>query len=1253
MIKRAMKWTGWLSASLAGIVTLLLLLFAGLFFTNSGLNVLVWGAQKTLPDFSVQSTQGAIFPRFTLYGIEYQEPSSSIALQLEQLTLAVNANCLLEPMICINEVIVSGLQLNVESIADSTSEPSERAAAPMTTMSTPVPIKLGRLTLNNIQLNLLGNQIDWQHFTTSGSLQGDRLTIDRTLWRGVRIALAEEPKEPSTATNSSSSDALPISLPEVIIPLRIELSRFELRDFLLEQASPIAINQLVLQAQAFQSQVDVKNMTLDMPELDASLTGRATLRGDYPLNLTFQSLLKLPEAKGQTLQFKASGSMAALSLEAQLAGLAQAQLQAKLKPLQPDMPFDITVQQLKAQWPLVGEGNYVVQAPLLNAKGGINDYQLAIEATLSGLDLPEMNLAVQGQGSSTQIALHSLLLKTLNGEIEGELQANWQPNIDWQAKLNVKQINPGLQWPEAQGMISGQLITSGKLTEQGGFDIALPLLAIHGDFRGYPLDIKGQLNAADPRGQGEYRVSTSGLTFAHGPNRLTAKGQLDQQWQMDIALSLKDLAKTVPDLSGQVTGQVTLRGQLAKPDIQLDLRAEQLAWLNEATIRELSLVGQLTPLPLPQADLHLSIADIHYQDQSIESLLLSLSGQQEQHHLTLEVNSPIVSSQLAITGRLTESTAWRWDGQLERMNIESIQGPWQLNHATEISVDLEQSRVKVAPHCWLQADASLCLEESASLGDSGAVQVALKDFQFSQIQALLPPETQIKGGFDGQLSAQWSTQAAPQVKLSVTLPAGEVEQNLSQPITLAWDAIELNAELANNGLKADWQFQITNNGHLSGNLHIIDVTKEDPQWQAGLKLTPFHLDFLQPLVGEFSQADATITADLSLQGAMLHPQVMGNIELTGLQLKGDISPIDIDSGQVTLDFSGYQAALNAQIGTPEGLLNATGEADWHNIDDWRVNSRMFADSLLVDMPPIVKMKVIPDLTLTMQPDVAQVTGSIHLPWGRITVEELPPSAIEVSKDQVILSKDLQPLSEQSRLPLRLETDLEIVIGDDFRLSAFGLEGGLRGRLNFTQRDRGPMVIGEVNILQGQYRSFGQDLQIQEGKILMNGPVDQPFVSIKAIRNPNNTQDGVIAGIQVTGPADEPMITIFSEPAKPQANALSYLLRGQDIDGEAGGDAMTMTLIGLSLAQSGKVVGRIGEEFGVQDLQLDTAGSGEDAQITVSGYILPGLQVKYGVGVFNALEQFTIRYRLMRDLYLEIVNSRESNTVDLLYRFEFN
>ncbi|MDF5637770.1 translocation/assembly module TamB domain-containing protein, partial [Vibrio parahaemolyticus] len=191
-----------------------------------------------------------------------------------------------------------------------------------------------------------------------------------------------------------------------------------------------------------------------------------------------------------------------------------------------------------------------------------------------------------------------------------------------------------------------------------------------------------------------------------------------------------------------------------------------------------------------------------------------------------------------------------------------------------------------------------------------------------------------------------------------------------------------------------------------------------------------------------------------------------------------------------------------------------------------------------------------------------------------------------------------------------------------------------------------------NVVDGSYRSFGQDLLIKEGKILMNGPPDQPYLSIKAIRNPDNTQDDVIAGVQVSGPASDPSIEIFSEPAMNQANALSYLLRGQDIDGEAGGNAMTTTLIGLSLAKSGRVVGEIGEAFGVQDLQLDTAGSGDDSQVTVSGYILPGLQVKYGVGIFNSLGEFTVRYRLMQDLYLEAVSGVDS-AVDLLYQFEFD
>ncbi len=82
------------------------------------------------------------------------------------------------------------------------------------------------------------------------------------------------------------------------------------------------------------------------------------------------------------------------------------------------------------------------------------------------------------------------------------------------------------------------------------------------------------------------------------------------------------------------------------------------------------------------------------------------------------------------------------------------------------------------------------------------------------------------------------------------------------------------------------------------------------------------------------------------------------------------------------------------------------------------------------------------------------------------------------------------------------------------------------------------------------------------------------------------------------------------------------------------------------------MGNIGEAFGVSDLKLDTEGSGDDSQVTVSGHITPRLELKYGVGIFDSVGEFTVRYMLMRNLYLEAVSGLNS-AVDLLYQFEFD
>lgn len=97
--------------------------------------------------------------------------------------------------------------------------------------------------------------------------------------------------------------------------------------------------------------------------------------------------------------------------------------------------------------------------------------------------------------------------------------------------------------------------------------------------------------------------------------------------------------------------------------------------------------------------------------------------------------------------------------------------------------------------------------------------------------------------------------------------------------------------------------------------------------------------------------------------------------------------------------------------------------------------------------------------------------------------------------------------------------------------------------------------------------------------------------------------------------------------------------------------MTSMLISLGVAQSGQLVGKIGETFGISDLALDTQGVGDKSQVVVSGKITNDLQVKYGVGIFDSLATLTLRYRLMPRLYLEAV-SGVNQAIDLLYQFEF-
>ncbi|MGR5141935.1 autotransporter assembly complex protein TamB [Photobacterium sp. DNB23_23_1] len=1250
-----MIWVKRSAIALLALLMVAVIAIAALLYTPAGIKVAVWGAQKVLPSLSVGASNGSLLNGFSLQQVNYSD--DSIDLSLAQLALDIEDSCLLAPAVCISELAVSGVRFSMPELPPSTEEVEEEVPAePMTEFSLPIPITLSRLVLDDIELNVLGNKVAWQHFSSAADMLGDTLTLKPTDWKNIDLTLAPASAEPKEVAEPMVTAPQPIVLPDVIIPLSVNIQRFTVEAFTLHGETPQTVEKLELIAKAKGSEVVVEKLEVSAPQAGLKAKAKIELVDDYPLALKADVAINMDPLKDHHLELNADGSVANLILDARVKGTVDAWLKGSLSALDPALPFELTLESQHLQWPIESEPDFEVKETKLLAQGSLDGYSFTLKSQIDGKPMPAVGAELTGKGSLENIELSRLAVDTLGGSISGNAKVSWKDLVNWQGELAFDHLQPGLEWQDVPGDLSGKLRTSGGLTQHGGWFVELPELVVDGVVMEQQLDLVGQLSAKDTSGKGELQLDTQGLVLKHGPNGFSAKGRLTKAWDMSADINAPDLSQSLPGLRGSVQGNIQLKGKMAEPNLDVDLVGEALGWEELASLEKLTLKGQITPMPTLDADVSLTASGGRYDSFTLKDLSLLLQGNEKQHQLVLDVNAEPVSAALRLQGELDRDKGWR--GALQQGEIDTDLGVWKLDRSTALGYRFDKQLASVAAHCWEQdrGKAALCLTQNMEAGTSGRAKVALSNVSFDMLTPYLPDTVELQGSAGAEVEVAWAPKSTPYVRASVNLPAGSVTQQQDpdlDPVIVAWDKVAVNAEVKQDTLIADWLFAIRNNGDLSGRAKVMSLSGEQ-QLDAHVKLDSFMLGFLKPLLMDYHSFDGQVEADLSVTGPVMHPAVNGLLKVSNVKASGRTVPVDIDKADITATFSGYQARLSGEVVTPDGKLNITGDGNWQDLANWRGQLGVNGRELEVTVPPLLAVKVSPDLMIKATPQQAEITGSVGIPWGRITVDQLPESAVSVSDDEILLNADLQPVETEKSIPFNLKTNVLVRIGNDVKLSAFGLKAGLVGDLNVRQDEKGPLVYGEINLRDGTYRSFAQELVIRKGQILFNGPADQPYLSIEAIRDPDNIEDDVIAGLRVTGPADEPRVDIFSDPAMPQQNALSYILRGKDLDSESGdsSDAMATTLLTMGLAQSGQLVGNVGEAFGVQDLSLDTSGSGDDTQVTVSGYIAPGLQVKYGVGIFNSIPEFTVRYRLMKDLYVEVVSGLDS-AADLLYQFEFN
>ncbi|MFJ3004221.1 autotransporter assembly complex protein TamB [Serratia liquefaciens] len=1263
-----------------GFLIVLLLLVGAVAYllgTTSGLHMTLNAAARWVPGLDIASVSGG-WRDLTLKGVKYQMPG--VTVNAGQFHLSLDLACFKNSSLCVNALTAQDVDVVVKTKEMTPSAPVEETSEPTTNLSTPYPITLRILTLNNVKVSVDDTAISLGEFRTGAQWQERALTLLPTKISGLLIALPKTPQNPlpeaiqpavevakkmgeqvdkaakpapvpeekplgETLKELFAKPLLP-DLPEIRLPLDITVKEISGEQLRLTGDTEVLITSLLLQASTQDQHIKLDNFDVKSPQGTLSAQGQATLTGSWPVEMVANSTLNIEPLKGEKVKLNVGGGLREeLKVALNLSGPVGAQLDVQTQLAEVGLPLALTLQSKQLKWPLSGEAQYQVNDFRLRFNGKATDYALSTRANIKGQDLPPAVLTLDGKGNVEQFKLDRLRLAALQGNTDLTALVDWSKAISWNSQLTLSGINTAKQWPEWPAKLDGKITTRGSL-HGGSWQLQVPLLQLDGNVKQNKVTARGTLsgNAA-----GQWKIPGIDLTL--GRNQLNVKGQLDEKsWNLDANIDAPRLDGALPGLGGTAKGLLKLRGNLQAPQLLADLTASGLQW-QALRINRVKIDGDVRSSDQIQGQLAVRVEQLKQDALDISLLTLDAKGSEKQHQLQLKIDGKPVSGQLALQGSFDRQQQ-RWRGNLNNTRFDTPVGEWRLTRAIALDYLNTAQKISIGPHCWQNPNAELCVPKTIEAGPSGQASVVLNRFDLAMIKPFLGPETALSGVFTGRADVSWKPGGAlPDAKVSLVGNGVKVVQQVQgNALPIAFDRLNLNAGLSNGRAQADWLIKLTNNGQFDGNVQVAD-----PQVRriisGNVNITNISLAMINPALMKGEKAAGMLNANLRLGGSAQKPLVYGRMALDKVDIDGHWMPFDMTDGRLVMNFDGMTSTMEGLVSTTRGQLNLSGDADWRDINAWRARIAAKGDKLRVTVPPMIRIDVSPDLVFEATPQLFSLNGSVDIPWARITVQELPESAVGVSSDEVMLDDQLKPIQPKTA-GIPINSNLMIHVGNDVRLDAFGLKARLKGDLKVVQDKNGLGLNGQIDIPSGRFHAYGQDLIVRKGQLMFSGPPDQPLLNIEAIRNPESTEDDVTAGVRVTGLADAPKLEVFSDPAKSQQEALSYLLRGQGLGSSgADGNAMTSMLIGMGVAQSGQLVGKIGEAFGVSNLALDTQGVGDSSQVVVSGYVLPGLQVKYGVGIFDSLATLTLRYRLMPKLYLEAVSGLDQ-ALDLLYQFEF-
>lgn len=1185
-----------------------------------------------VPGLTVENFQGRLGGQWSADRVLWQQDTSRV--ELSKVIFAWSPLCLTRMALCIEQLKADQVSLQFPPGTDEDSSGSIE----LPDLDLPLAIELGDVQVGSLLFNgseeLKGLQLA-AHWTANGlqidsvHLQRDDLSLNLSgllqpsgnwpLKAQGQLTLPAPGTAPWTLALKVDGDLLKT------LNLKADSSGY-LNGQLTGELQPLVENlpaKARITADGFKPGADLPD-TLQLNQLE--LTGDGDLKNGYQL----LGKATLPGEKGPVallLQGKVDAN------GAQIAGLdltANDKQSLKLtgnldwsKGLSADAKIDWLDFPWHSLYPLIDEPEVALRS--FNGEVSYTDgkYLGSFKAALDG-PAGAFSLTSPFSGDLTKIYLQQIQLEAGQGKAEGHLNLQFADGIAWDTALDLSAINPAYWVAELPGILAGPLRSKGEMKNE-----TLSLTAdldLKGKLRGQPAVIQAKAD-----GGGE-QWNLSALQVRLGDNSINGKGSLQQKLAGQIDIKLPRLAQLWPQLRGQLNGRVDVAGTLKAPQGKLGLQGTQLAF-EDNRLQSLNLDATLDSAQRAKIDLKGS--GIRAGETSLGTLTASGQGDIKNQKLALDLQGPKLKLALGLDGNLDQGN---WRGRLASGDIQAGGQDWKLQGPAKLE-RLADGKINFGAHCWTSGPASLCGEDQRLMPEP-KLRYHLKQFPIDSLAQWLPKDFAWKGRLNADLQLDLPA-SGPNGLISVDASGGTLRiKEKDQWLDFPYQTLKLNSKLTPKRIDTDLNFVGGKLGELMLQAQINPLPKDKPL-TGSFRLNGLDLSVARPFVPMVEKLTGRLNGSGTLAGTLLAPQVNGNLLLSDGEISGPELPMDLEALQLQAVIAGETVQLNGgwKSGkTGQGTLS--GNIAWGQA--LVVDLALKGTQLPVTVEPYAKLEMAPDLKISVKDDKLAIVGKVLVPKGEITVRELPPSTVKVSDDTVIVGQQ----TEEGKPPMAMAMDIEVVVGQDkLSFAGFGLTANLQGHVHIGDNMD---TRGELWLNDGRYRAYGQRLTVRRARLLFAGPIDQPYLDIEAIRQ----TDDVIAGIRLSGSAEQPTTQIFSEPAMSQEQALSYLVLGRPLstNGEDN-NMLAQAALGLGLMGSSGVTSGLAKNLGIQDFQLDTEGSGNATSVVASGNISEKLSLRYGVGVFEPANTIALRYKLSKKVYLEAAGGVASS-LDIFYKRDF-